>query len=210
MKRLAFILVISLCITAVSFSQTVYPVSPGTRNNQIVLTVANESPQTAAAAVEVRLMKHAAVLTFPEPVLYLENLEPGQEAAATFAFDIPREAPVNMTDTLEFRITDDKGGSWTKSIILQFAPPATYKLEQNFPNPFNPLTTIHYQLPAAGQVNIQVYDLLGRHIRTLVNGNQPAGYHTTAFDASALASGVYIYRMKAGSFSSVRKMMVMK
>ncbi len=90
------------------------------------------------------------------------------------------------------------------------AVPATFALGQNYPNPFNPSTAITYSLPAAGRVTLTVYTMLGQRVATLVNTVQNAGTYTASFDASRLASGMYLYRIEAGSFSSVKKMMLMK
>lgn len=88
--------------------------------------------------------------------------------------------------------------------------PASYELSQNYPNPFNPTTTIDFALPKSGNVTLTVYDILGREVKTLVNGALPAGYHKVEFNASNLASGVYFYRIKAGNFVSVKKLMLLK
>ena len=201
---------IILFLTCAVFSQTTYPVTPGIQHNQISLTVANESLQGTAGRVDVRLVKPSPMLIFLESAEMLENLAPGQEAGVSFSFDVRREAPVNTTDTLEFLISDNQGGSWTKSIVLEYTPPRTFALEQNYPNPFNPSTTIQYQLAEEVKVRLEVYDLLGRKVATLLDNRIPAGYHEVSFDASSLASGVYIYRLVAGNFSKTRKMMVMK
>ncbi len=90
------------------------------------------------------------------------------------------------------------------------ALPTEYKLDQNYPNPFNPTTTINYHLPAGVFVTLKIYDVLGREVRTLVEGNESAGYHSVVFDASDLPSGVYLYRITAGSYNSVKKLMLVK
>ncbi len=81
-----------------------------------------------------------------------------------------------------------------------------YALYQNYPNPFNPTTTIYYEIPESGYVTITVYDLLGREVKTLVNGKQSAGNHKIEFNASDLANGIYFYEMDTGEFSTVKKM----
>jgi hypothetical protein len=88
--------------------------------------------------------------------------------------------------------------------------PENYQLAQNYPNPFNPTTTIQFQLPQASQVTLKVYNALGREVETLVNGPKQAGLHQVEFDASHLASGVYFYRIKADSFESTKRMILMK
>ena len=81
---------------------------------------------------------------------------------------------------------------------------------QNYPNPFNPTTTIEYALPASGYVTLEIYDVLGREVKTLVNDNESAGYHFVVFDASELPSGVYFYRISAGKYTSVKKLVLVK
>lgn len=86
----------------------------------------------------------------------------------------------------------------------------TYQLLQNYPNPFNPGTTIQYSVPAKGYVRLSIYNMLGQEIATLVNGEERAGNHSVYFDASSLSSGMYFCTLTAGSFSSTRKVMLIK
>jgi hypothetical protein len=88
--------------------------------------------------------------------------------------------------------------------------PDEYFLGSNYPNPFNPQTTIRFGLPEAGFVTLDVYDMLGRRVATLVNSTMSAGYHTVNFGSTSLSSGIYFYRISAGEFHQVRKMMMMK
>ena len=85
-----------------------------------------------------------------------------------------------------------------------------FKLYNNYPNPFNPTTNIKYDLPKETFVAIKVYDILGREVVTLVNEKQPSGRYNIKFDASNLASGMYVYRIEAGSFVKSHKMMLLK
>jgi len=85
-----------------------------------------------------------------------------------------------------------------------------FRLAQNYPNPFNPMTTIEYQIPVLSKVELTIYNILGQKVRTLVNKKQPAGSYRLQFNASNLASGVYVYRLKAGSYVSSKKMLVIK
>jgi hypothetical protein len=93
--------------------------------------------------------------------------------------------------------------------------PLAFRLDQNFPNPFNPTTLINYQLSSESGVKIRVYDVLGREIAVIVDERQQAGVHSVSFHATNLASGVYFYRIEAKgnsgvSFVSTRKMMLVK
>lgn len=88
--------------------------------------------------------------------------------------------------------------------------PLTYKLSQNYPNPFNPTTTIEFSLPKTQNVTLKVYNVLGQQVATLINGNMAAGNHSIRFNASNLSSGLYIYKISAGSFTSAKKMMLLK
>ena len=85
-----------------------------------------------------------------------------------------------------------------------------YKLYQNYPNPFNPTTTIRYEIPQDGFVTIEVFDVLGQKIRTLVNKFQKADSYEVDFSGSALAGGIYIYRMKVNDFITSKKMVLIK
>ncbi|MFA4924392.1 MAG: phospholipase D-like domain-containing protein, partial [Ignavibacteriaceae bacterium] len=88
--------------------------------------------------------------------------------------------------------------------------PAEYSLDQNYPNPFNPSTTIQYSLKESGKVELTVYNLLGQKVLTLVNEFQNSGSHLVKFDASQLASGIYIYQIRANNFSASKKLLLLK
>jgi hypothetical protein len=88
--------------------------------------------------------------------------------------------------------------------------PDRYSLFQNYPNPFNPSTTIKFQIERLGFVNLTVYDMNGRLIKTLVNEELSTGSYETIFDAGKYSSGTYFYKLEAGSFSAVKKMILIK
>ena len=88
--------------------------------------------------------------------------------------------------------------------------PQAFQLYQNYPNPFNPSTTIKYQIPKESLVTIKIFDVLGREVATLLNAEQKAGEHEVIWNASDIASGVYIYQVKAGNFIAAKKMLLIK
>lgn len=95
------------------------------------------------------------------------------------------------------------------------AIPAVYSLNQNFPNPFNPTTTIEYTIPEAGHVNLVIYNLAGQKIRTLVNENQPASFRKIVWDGrnemgESVGAGIYFYKLVSGNFSKIQKMTLIK
>jgi hypothetical protein len=102
--------------------------------------------------------------------------------------------PVTVTN-----IEDGKSGT-----------PEHFALEKNYPNPFNPTTKIDYALPHSAKVTITVYNTLGQAVATLVNGRKSAGYHSVKFDAESMNSGVYLYRIQAGDYTKIQKMMLVK
>ncbi len=107
-------------------------------------------------------------------------------------------------------ITDPGVATGIANVIL----PDGFVLSQNYPNPFNPSTIIHYNLAKSGWVSLKVYNVIGQEVATLVNGLQQAGSYSVPFNTkegkTGLASGVYFYRLDAGSFVSIKKMILMK
>ena len=93
----------------------------------------------------------------------------------------------------------------TKSTI-----PDRFVLKQNYPNPFNPSTTIEFSLPKRADVQLIVYNVLGRRVAELANGNYDAGNYSIVFDAKNLPSGVYFYQLKTGNYEVVKKMQLIK
>lgn len=108
------------------------------------------------------------------------------------------------TQVLKVRSGDNLNLS-TKPLL-----PKSYSLNQNYPNPFNPITNIKYEIPKDIFVTIKIYDLLGREIKTLVNEFKNAGSYIVSFNGSELASGIYFYRIQAGNFVQVKRMVLIK
>jgi len=93
---------------------------------------------------------------------------------------------------------------------VEFTNPMVYSLGQNYPNPFNPATRISYALPVKSVVKLEVFDATGQSKKVLVIGEREAGWHFIDFDASGLTSGVYLYRITAGTFTETKKMLILK
>ena len=123
----------------------------------------------------------------------------------------------------DFQILDgimvDLSGALDRMQNVEIGPltatPSRFALEQNTPNPFNPATSIAYQLPEAGEVRLAIYNLLGQEVQVLVNAFQDAGAHTVVWDGKdalgrQVASGIYMYRMDAEGFQQTRRMMLLK
>lgn len=90
------------------------------------------------------------------------------------------------------------------------AAPQGYRLAQNFPNPFNPETTIGFQLEKAGRTTVNIYNATGQLVTTLLDANMPSGYHEVTLNGQQLQSGIYFYQIQSGSFSAMEKMILMK
>ena len=223
-NKLVLLILLILLLLSKSFAQTIYELTPGTKGNEITLTVANVSETNPAANVTIKphptLSKgegfQEKAITFHQSEQTIEILNPKEEKEVTFIFDVSRNAQINKKDTIDFMIISSDGIMMTKQFIFSYAGPKEFKLEQNFPNPFNPTTTIQYQIPVIASetkqsaVKLIVYDILGSEVATLVNDEQEAGYYEVSWNASNFASGAYIYRLQTGSFVSVKKMMLLR
>ena len=100
--------------------------------------------------------------------------------------------------------------TYSEEVKVEVEIPLVYSLEQNYPNPFNPSTTIKYSLSEDGFVKLSVYNLLGEEVTTLVNNEQKSGRYEVNFDASKLASGIYMYRLESNNFLSIKKLILLK
>jgi hypothetical protein len=127
---------------------------------------------------------------------YLSKNNSGLQVYAGFALSENHMITVTGTSSVDHKIGN--------------GIPEHYSLDQNFPNPFNPATVIRYNLPERADVNLSVYDVAGRLIETLVNGSREAGSYEISFNAANLSSGLYFYRLEAGSFSQMQRMLLVK
>lgn len=120
----------------------------------------------------------------------------------------PGDAGDNFTWYLDDFTFDD--GTATSTEPISSDVPQSLELEQNYPNPFNPTTNIQFAVPESGHTTLEVYNLMGQKVATLVNETVSAGQHVATFDASNLASGTYMYRLQAGNQVQTRKLTLIK
>jgi hypothetical protein len=119
--------------------------------------------------------------------------------------------PQNMNGGIFIRnIIGDEENTIAKTENENLTLPVEYALEQNYPNPFNPTTTIKYSIPETGNVELRVYDIIGNEVAILVDETKAPGSYEIPFDASKLASGIYIYSLRAANFVQTKKMILMK
>ena len=116
---------------------------------------------------------------------------------------------IEITNTGNYKTeTDGVTGNGENEITTSL--PTEFSLSQNYPNPFNPSTVINYELPSSNFVTLKIYDLVGKEVATLMNEKLDAGRYTATFNGSNLASGMYFYKISAGNFTFVKKMVLIK
>ncbi|MGB5289332.1 MAG: Omp28-related outer membrane protein, partial [Ignavibacteriaceae bacterium] len=144
------------------------------------------------------------------PAINSVKADDGNYKVVFFGIGLEQIDAVNIIDSLVARSV-----RWlTEGIVLdnpiEESVPVSFTLEQNYPNPFNPATTITYSIPKESQVSLKIYDVMGREIVEVVNSKQSPGSYNVEFDAASLASGTYFYKLTAGEFVSVKKMVLLK
>lgn len=134
------------------------------------------------------------------------------EMTGARAFVTPYSAPTDTWTDEENKSDqfEDKPAGWTTSVRDLDELAKNFELSQNYPNPFNPSTTIKFKVPVTDIVTLKIYNILGQQVATLINKEMNAGSYEVKFNASELASGVYMYSLEAGSFRATKKMMLLK
>ncbi|MCH8558186.1 MAG: T9SS type A sorting domain-containing protein [Balneolia bacterium] len=168
---------------------------------------------------------------FDEPLLELQADDSGTATTLSLTTGAVYDALVaagvepGTSVTVEWTVVASAGGNtrqadevWEVTFNVMEPPVSSppgeivqeFTLEQNYPNPFNPTTTISFTLPEASPVTLEVFNMQGQRVATLLNTSMGAGLHNVSFDAASLSSGIYLYRLTAGSFSATNKMMLVK
>lgn len=138
-------------------------------------------------------------------VIDSNSLNPGDNYSVCNVYS-PDEVYEGDNSNSHKRYVHFMNGKNNNNVII----PKVYSLSQNYPNPFNPVTNIKYQIPADRYVSLKIYDITGREIANLVKEYKQAGYYTVSFNGSNFASGVYFYRIQAGDFVQVKRMVLIK
>jgi hypothetical protein len=191
---------------------TAYQLPFASAGNSIELSLANEA-SLPVSGITVEAAAVPSWIQLKETRQTLPLLKANQELPVLFTFSVDKKAPVGKEESITFNIVSSTGESWTKEILVTVAPPERFELFHNFPNPFNPTTTISYQLPADSRVHLKVFDLLGREVATVVDETEAAGYYQKTFDATRFSSGMYVYQIvatdKQGNRQVARKAMML-
>jgi len=209
MKILFFM---TLCATAQMFAQHTVPFA--SKNNSLELHIRNSSA-VEAEKTTIELASPPSWLHFTTTTQTIGTLKAQQSSAILFPFSVDKTAPVNLPLNLTFSVHSATGEKWTKQVSFQVSPPDHFELYQNYPNPFNPSTTISYLLPQDTRVILKIYNSIGQEVKTLVNDDRSAGYHQEVWNASNVASGMYIYQITINNQQGKkefyrRKMLVVK
>ena len=171
---------------------------------------------TQAIGVGSILLNDAASYTeFAIPITYIDPATPNKCIISFQIFNTV--GGINVTLGSEMYLDDIELSMDMVSDVEYELQPLAFQLEQNYPNPFNPSTKIKYTIPSVtlsgvegSLVQLKVYDALGNEVATLINEEKPAGNYEVDFNASKLSSGIYFYKLQAGSFVDTRKMLLLK
>lgn len=206
-------------------------------SQQVTITVnnVNRTPQFTTVLPPNTVTQHHIA---PNPVYYqflftasdpdgdalIFSLEEGPDGSSIssngiFIWNV-KQGQVGLSFVVTVKVTDGEFTITTTGLIyvdrtvgvedIYTGIPSDYQLKQNYPNPFNPSTTIYFGLPKDSRVKLSVYNILGQEVAVLVNGTMNAGFHNVKFDASKLNTGMYIYKIEAEDFVSVKKMLFVK
>jgi hypothetical protein len=230
MKLILIVSMVLPLLVVAGETQTANKIPYNSKGNIIALTVENTAG-IAAKNISVEIDNPPKWLKFDTTLVVLNDIQSKKSKEAEFRFSIGRTAPVGkdqkinilIKSTLSDGLSKQTGAtskkpaieSWTKEITFTVEAPKEFHLFDNYPNPFNPSTTIAVELPKQSRIKIIVYDLLGRVLRELADETRDAGYVEYVWDGrndhgTNVSSGMYFCRVSAGDWHAVKKMVMMK
>ena len=174
--------------------------------NALELAVAGE----AGAGLTVAVAEAPAWLTFAQPVAEAVRLDDEPEPLARLAFDVARTAPVGEVGEVVVEVRDGEAVVATHTVRLEVAPPEALALDAPYPNPSRGTITVPFVVPRDGPVRLAAYDVLGREVGVLAEGDTEAGAHEVRWPTAGLAPGVYLVRVVAGAEAQVRRVTVVR
>jgi len=145
----------------------------------------------------------------------IEDMSENNVTAAALEWTVYVTDGIDTVEADNAPFTIEIDGANALRTYLEGLLPDEFSLRQNYPNPFNPITTLRYDLPENSYVNVTVYDMLGRKVKTLINQTQDAGYRSVIWDATndygkPISAGIYLYQIQAGGYTSTKKMVLLK
>lgn len=179
--------------------------------NVIELLLANTS-QLPTGLTTVAISDRPTWLQFDADLRTHDSMNRNDEGIVRFTFSVDPEAPVGGVGHVRFNTRTERGEQRVTVVAVRVAAPESNVLEQNFPNPFNPSTSIGFLLANPAGIELSVFDLIGRKVTTLAEGSYPAGAHRVTFDARGMPSGTYLCRLMirdAKSTSVLRKQLTL-
>ena len=186
---------------------------------RIRMKLRNAGSMATAYSVNAELTLSDTSITIEDNYRYFGDIGPGQTAQSYTFYNFITSNPPNSTG-VQIQIFSNDHPYWSDSFDFSFKGagsaesgidiPSEFALRQNYPNPFNPTTVFSYDIPGESHVNLSIYDLNGRVIRTLVNEQQNPGYYSVQWSASGIHSGLYFYKIQAGAFFDVKKFVLIK
>jgi hypothetical protein len=186
---------------SISYPQTSF-------NNSIEINVKNDT-NVDAESLTVEINNIPSWFIFEKTLIVIDKINRRSNESITFNFYLAEDAP-EIYDHKILVIVTGKNNYSSKEIRISNSIINTFNLFQNYPNPFNPVTNIQYQIAEKQLVTLKIYDVIGNEIAVLINEVKDAGTYNVEFNADRFSSGVYYYTLKAGSFISTKKMILLK
>lgn len=213
MLKLNKIILTLLSLVVIANGQNTNQVIIGSKDNTVEIVVKNTG-QSIAKDILMTFSKPPEWFIIKQDQYLYGDIRVDDEKVIKFTFNVDYTAPTDTTLNLEYLLTTANGESWSEKIPISITVPKEYSLSPNYPNPFNPITNISYELPLDATVALKIFNITGQEVEKLVGGIQPAGIHNVQWNANSYASGTYFYILNAkdkfGEHSIKKKMTIIK